>query len=109
MIRIKQNDTRPFATASLTRGTAAVDLTDASQVRFKLRRRGQVDLTVDAAGIITDAATGAVEYRWSDGDTDDAGEYFAEWEVLWIDSSVETFPTIGQDICLIFADLDGST
>ena len=109
MIRIKQNDTRPYATATLTRGNAVVDLTQASSVTFKMRRRTGVDLVVDAMAVITDAAGGEVEYRWSDGDTATPGEYFAEWEVLWVDSSKETFPTIAQDLVLILSDLDGST
>jgi len=108
MISIKQGDRRPAAPATIKRGTAIVDLTNATSVTFKLRRKSFVDLTVDAEADILSAVDGTVEYRWAVGDTDLAGEYQAEWEVLWSDGTPETFPTMGYDLCMIYSDLDRS-
>jgi hypothetical protein len=108
MINIKQGDRKPAAPATLKRGDTVVDLTSATSVTFKLRPVGRIDLIVDTAATILVAASGTVEYRWADGDTDDPGQYYAEWEVLWNDDTKETFPTMGYDVCVIHADLDGS-
>jgi len=104
---IKQNDRRPVASTVITRGGVIVDLDTAAGVTFKMKRFGRVDLKVNSAAVITDAANGAVEYRWSAGDTDEAGKYFAEYEVLWADSTTETFPSLSHEIVLITSDLDG--
>lgn len=109
MIYVKQGDTRPAAATQLTKGLTAVDLTSATEVKFKMRQLRQVDLSVDGAATITDAATGMVEYRWQASDTEDAGEYVAEWQVLWSDGSIESFPTLGYDSVVVYPDLDGST
>ena len=41
---------------------------------------------------ITDAATGVVTYNWGTADTNTAGDYEAEVEVMWNDGKPETFP-----------------
>ena len=108
MIYVKQNDTRPPAYAALRRGTTPVVLTTATSVTFKMTRLGRVDKKVDAAATILNADTGEVEYRWFSSDTDESGQYAAEWEILWNDGTVETFPTIDFDYVLITDDLDGN-
>ena len=108
MIHVKQNDRRPTAPAVLKRGNNVVNLTTANQVTFKMRPIHGIDLKVNAEATVLAAASGSVEYRWADGDTDIAGEYLAEWEVTWSDGTTETFPTIDYDIVLITSDLDGS-
>jgi len=108
LIYVKQNNRKPAAPAILKRGTVVVDLTSATSVAFKMRRTTGIDLVVDAAAVVTDATNGVIEYRWAAGDTDRAGEHYAEWEVLWSDGTTETFPTIGYDIVFIDADLDRS-
>lgn len=106
MIQMKQNDTRPPTNPTLTRGGTPVDLTLASSVTFKLREIGRQDLKVNSSAVITDAVNGVVEYRWSAGDTDTAGKYHAEYQVLWNDGTVETFPTGVPELCIIWGDLD---
>lgn len=105
MIIIKQGDRRPQAEATLRRGTTVVDLTLAVAVTFKLRPINRLGLEVQGPATIVDAAAGQVEYRWLQGDTDNAGEYLAEWEVLWGDGTTETLPTLGYDVCLIQGEL----
>lgn len=110
MIHIKQGDRRPVAEITITRGAAAtpVDLSLASSVTFKMRYRNRIELKVNSSAIVTDAVNGVVEYRWAIGDTDTPGMYLAEWEVLWNDSTIETFPTLFQDVVRIGGDLDNA-
>lgn len=108
MIFVKQGDRRPAAPATIKRGTTVVDLTLATSVTFKMRHFNLAGLTVDAEANVLSAEDGTVEYRWIAGDTDLAGDYYAEWEVLWSDGTKETFPTIDYDIVHISGDLDGS-
>lgn len=105
MINVKQNDTRPAAYAVLRRGDTVVDLTAASTVTFKMRAEDGT-LKVDAAAVILAPLTGEVEYRWATGDTDTPGLFPAEWQVSWLDNTVETFPTIDFDYVTIHGDLD---
>ena len=108
IINIKQGDRRPAAEVSLTRGGSPVVLDQAASVTFKMRYQGQKALVIDSSAVVTDPIEGTVEYRWSVGDTDVPGTYEAEWEVLWLDGTPETFPTLGTDIVVIHGDLDGS-
>jgi hypothetical protein len=106
MIHLKQNDQKPAAATVLSDGTNPIDLTNATSVTFKMREMGSSTLKVDAAAVITDAVNGECEYRWVSGDTDSSGTYWAEWQVLWNDGDVQTFPTISQDVVIIHGDLD---
>ena len=107
MMNMKQNDRRPAMPATIKRGTQIVPLTSAMSVTFKMRPAyGPLELKVNSAAVVTNAATGQVEYRWAAGDTDTVGEFLAEWEVLWADGTTETFPTIDYDRVIIHDDLD---
>lgn len=91
----------------MKRGTTVVDLTTAAAITFKMRLMRQQELTVESSAIVVgDPTLGQVEYRWAVGDTDEAGEYFAEWYVLWADSTTETFPTLNHDVVLVSAAID---
>jgi len=112
MIYVKQNDTMPMASTTLLRGTVVVDLTLATEVRFKMVLRGANagNLKVDGvASVVGSPTDGVCTYQWVTGDTDQPGTYGAEWEVTWDDGRVETFPTIGVDFVSIRPDLDGSS
>jgi hypothetical protein len=108
IINIKQGDRRPVAEVTITRGGVPVSLAAAASVTFKMRYQGRKDLTINSSAVVTDAVEGLVEYRWGQGETDIPGKYEAEWEVLWLDSTTETFPTLGSDIVVVHGDLDGS-
>lgn len=93
---IKQGDTSPDLVSTLKGADGvAVDLTGAD-VRFIMTPRGETDPTIDGvADIDADPETGIVSYQWAEGDTEAAGLYDAEFEVTFVDYSVQTFPNSG--------------
>lgn len=105
LFRIKSGDTRPYfaVTLSYTDGTAVV-LTGAS-VLFKMRDDSGA-LKVNAAAVVTDAASGQCEYRPVAADTDTPGNYLAEWQVTFADGTIQTFPTRNHDRVRVIGDLD---
>ena len=91
---IKQGDYGQTITATCkdSAGTA-VDISAAAEVRFHMGAEGST-ATVDAAATNLDTGAGTrgqVSYTFVDGDTDDAGDYRAEFEVTWA-TAVITFP-----------------
>lgn len=88
---LKQNDTSPTLDAILTDADGnIVDVTGAS-VRFHMQKIGATTLKVDAAAIVVNGPAGHVRYTLQDGDTDTPGSYKAEYEVTFLDGSIETF------------------
>ena len=89
---LKQNDTAPSIRATLKDGSGSViDLTGAS-VRFHMKDLSGTVKIDTAATIISPATSGIVQYNWTGSDTDTAGTYYAEFEVTYSDSSIESFP-----------------
>lgn len=104
--QIKRGDRLPTIQASLTDGSgAAVNLTDAT-VKFLMRPRTSATPTVNAAAAIVGTATaGVVQYAWSAGDTDTAGEYLAEFEVTFLDGRKASFPSDGYTRVRVLPDV----
>jgi len=87
---IKQNDTLPTLTAVLKDSTGTVvDLTNCS-VTFKMG--SEIATKTNSAALITSATGGGVKYQWTASDTDTAGIYLGEFEVVKPDGLKETFP-----------------
>lgn len=96
--KIVQGDTAPPISSKLSDEDEYVNLTNVSNVRFHMQDRFErVVVEDDLTGRvnIVDGQTGKVEYVWSPDDTTDVGLYKAEWEVLYDDGTIETFPTDG--------------
>ena len=86
-----QSDTRPFF-AIVVRNSitnAVVDLTGAT-VTFSMRHQKakatETPVVNGAACTVTDAAAGAVEYRWGATDLDVPGLYTAEFKIVHSDT-----------------------
>lgn len=91
---IKQGDTAPNLRVTLKDpDDTAVNLVGAT-VTFSMRDGSTAILTKEACTLV-DAANGVVEYVWQSGDTDNAGTHAAEFEVVYADSKIETFPNSG--------------
>jgi hypothetical protein len=87
---IGQGDTAPTLYGTLTRSDGtAYDLTTASGVRFQMRVQTSMAYAVDADAVIATPASGLVRYEWAPGDTADAGDYYASWEITWSDGTVQ--------------------
>jgi hypothetical protein len=88
---LKQNDTSPTLDAILTDASGSpVDVTGAS-VRFHMKPFRQDTLKIDADATIVDGEAGHVRYTLQTGDTDTPGSYKAEYEVTFLDGTIETF------------------
>lgn len=88
---LKQNDTSPTLDAILTDANGdPVDVTNAT-VRFHMMQIGAATLKIDSAASVIDGAAGHVRYALQAGDTDTPGSYKAEYEVTFLDGTIETF------------------
>jgi hypothetical protein len=86
---IKQGDTSPSVTFSLSPGT--VNLAGASVV-FNMRlKKGALKISRGTAEIVTPSPP-VVRYNWSANDTNTPGLYEAEFEVTYANGKIESFP-----------------
>lgn len=92
---IKEGDTSPNIRVQLLDddGTPA-QLTQSSQVNFKMKAVGGQSFKIDSAATVTDVGNAHVRYAWTGGDTDSTGYYNAVFEVDYNGDGNydETFP-----------------
>lgn len=113
---IKRGDTAPALRFQLTDDGAAVNLTQADEVRLLLADRDGT-LVVDAV-VTVDAGQGSAPapgattgrgwctHTWATEDTADAHDLLrAEAQVTWSDGTVQTFPPRGYGAVIVTADL----
>lgn len=103
---IKQGDLLPEIQVTCTDADTgdAIDLTAATAVRFHMRKPGASTEKVDAAATFVDKALGQVKYSWTGSDTDETGEFDAEFEVTF-GAGTLTFPNWKQLIVKITGDV----
>ena len=102
---IKQNDTAPSLEAVLKDSAgSAINLIGAT-VNFHMKDLNGT-LMVDAATTVTDAEGGTVQYDWEAADTTTAGTFYAEFEVEYLDGTIETFPNNGNVAIKIIKELN---
>jgi hypothetical protein len=92
MFYIKQNDTSPAIRVIVKDADGVVINVTGASVMFHMTEIGSSTPAVDAAGAVVDGTAGVIEYQWETGDTADAGNYNAEFQVTYVDSTIETFP-----------------
>jgi hypothetical protein len=101
---IKRGDTRNCIKAMLKDASGApVDLTDCS-VSFHMASLNR-PAVISRAAHIEDAGNGEVWMVWAPGETDIAGIFRAEFEVVYQDGRKETFPSNGYISIQILDDL----
>lgn len=91
-IYVKAGDTRPRIKARLS-----ADATDVfSSVLFHMAKKDGTLVIEDGVASIEEQPSaesgGIVSYQWVSGDTDDPGEYNAEFEVHFNDGRIESYP-----------------
>jgi hypothetical protein len=102
---LKRGDTGPaLQRQCLDEAGDPLNITGAT-VRFSMRARGGDVVVNRAAASIVDAATGIVRYAWQAADTDEAGAFDAEFEITYLDGSVETVPNAGMIEVTITGDI----
>jgi hypothetical protein len=94
-LTIRQGDTTPAFTQTITdQNGNAVNLTSAT-VTFVMRQLSSSTPTVNAAMVITDATAGQVQYNWSTVDTATPGVYMAEIHCVLSGGGSYTYPNEG--------------
>lgn len=108
-VYIKQNDTQPSISATLTEDGVAVDITGAT-VTFVMRPRAtrcqpaSGAPKVEAAAVVVNAAAGQVRYDWAVGDTDTEGQFDAEFKVT-LAGATTTYPSQNYIPVVVVKDL----
>ncbi len=101
---IKRGDTRNCIKAVLKDASGTpVDLTDCS-VSFHMAPLNR-PAVISRAAHIENAATGEIWLVWAPGETDIAGIFRAEFEVMYQDGRRATFPSNGYISIQILDDL----
>lgn len=95
---IGQNDRRPLFVVVLKDdfgepGESVVNLTTAGSAFFNMRAVADQSVKISrGSAAISNAAGGEVTYTWGAADTNTAGDFQAEVEIVWGDGKSETFP-----------------
>jgi hypothetical protein len=90
---------------------AAINLTTATSVTFKMRTAGAADASAPLVSSVMDIVTpasGRVRHNWSTAHTGTPGEYEVEFEIAWNDGGIETVPNDGYVTINVVEDLDAN-
>jgi hypothetical protein len=110
---IKEGDSAPnLRITCIDEDGAVIPLDAAVGVKFFLLNPGDDAPKIDgaAADIIAPVANGQVEFNWADNgdDTDEPGDYDAEFEIEWSDGTFTTFPNFRMLRVKIGRSIDSS-
>ena len=91
-LSVTQGDNKPDVVGTLfdTDTHDPIDLTNADQVFFRMRKSDDNRFTVNAACAITDAVNGQVTYSWMANDLAVYGDYEAYFHILWDDATEQS-------------------
>jgi len=92
MFYIKQNDTSPALEVTLQDSDGNPVNVFGASVEFHMRPQANDTVKVSSPGEVVDGPAGIVRYNWSTGDTDTPGDFWAEFQITYSDSTIETFP-----------------
>jgi hypothetical protein len=99
---IKRGDTSPAIRFALE--PTSTNLTGAL-VRFQMRSRAGAQVLDAPALVITATLAPTVQYNWLAADTLAAGQFEAEFRVVYADGTIETFPNSGFILVRIAEDV----
>lgn len=90
---MKQGDTGPPLTATLSNPDGTVANLTGSTVKLNVRATRGGTLLIDHGTVtLLDAVNGRVSYTWLVADTVNAGTFFVEWEVTYASGVKTTYP-----------------
>ena len=101
---IKQHDTWPALSATLSDQSGLINLTTATTVKLILKTASG-SATITGTCAIDDAVNGEVSYAWVSPDTDTVNSYNGEFEITWSNGKVTTVPNDTYFTVEIKADL----
>ena len=102
---MKEGDLSPDLQVTLKDAAdAAVDVTEATSVKFYLRKKHGAVVVNGADATVVTPASGVVKYVWQAGDSDTPGQYEGEFRVVFSGGAPETFPNASYiDILILDA------
>jgi hypothetical protein len=105
---MKRHDLLPILELILEDDEGPRDLTNATTLTLLMTDSSGALVLSEEMGKDPDQVNniGRCSYEWVDGDTDVAGKYKAEVEVIWSNNKPETFPSSGTFTIKINADLN---
>jgi hypothetical protein len=112
-VHMKQHDLLPQLQATLTSTdpitgvVSNVNLSTATLINFYMKNAisGLKVSALAVRAVDQSVDTGQVTYTWQGTDTDTAGKFQGEFEVVWASGKRETFPNDSYFIINIHADL----
>jgi hypothetical protein len=104
---IKQNDRRPYLTGQIREAdnVTPLNLSTATGLTLIMRKQGQATAKFKKACVITNAVQGEWSFAWAAADTDEAGLFDAELEIMW-GTEPQTVPADSYYQITILDDLD---
>lgn len=102
---IKQSDTSPSLQATLKDASGVSINLNGCTVKFHMKSLAGA-VVVNQTMTVVNASGGIVRYDWQPNDTDEAGTFYAEFEVTYSDLTVETFPNNGNIAIMIIPELN---
>ena len=105
MFYIRQNDTSPTITATLTDYSGVPINLNAADVEMFMEDLSGVLKLDGVVCAVDDAVEGIISYSWQAGDTDTVGTYRVLFEVTYADGGIETFPNKGYESVIVTREL----
>ena len=107
---MKRNDTLPALVVRVVDSNGdAVNLTDCAAT-FAMKKKGAAEVLFKSEATIVDPPTdGRIQYDWVTTDTETAGTYYGEFEILFGTDGVDGKMTLPSDSSLVIQinkDLD---
>ena len=101
-VTLKQNDTRPFMTATLSDANGVLDLSSSGgnveKVRLLMFGASSTTKIIDQTSTgsflsrTTGSTAGEVQYQWQTTDTDTPGNFIAEFQINFFDNTQASVP-----------------
>jgi len=110
IFKIKRNDTLPLLQISVKgRGNLnekiAYDISGAT-ITFSMKDDCNNLKVYDQTATIICASGGTIQYAWQNGDTDESGKYFGEFEITHVSGKILSLPQQGGIPIEIYDDIN---